>query len=314
MQIQEAIRRFIEYCEIERGHSQYTVRNYDAYLQYFRFFCAENNIENIEDLSYELIRQFRLKLARSETKNGDFLSHKTQNYYLIALRSMLKYFALNGYPVIDSNRIELADVPGRQINFLEISEITALLEAPDVRTISGLRDKAILETLFSTGLRIGELTKLNKNKINLEKNEFSVKGKGGKVRIVFLTKQASDLIKQYLEKRNDDHEALFIAHRKKSPLNIESVQSQPLTARSVQRIIKKYAILAGITKPITPHSLRHSFATDLLANGADLRAVQELLGHSSVLTTQIYTHVTNPRLKEIHKRFHNKKIDESPQT
>lgn len=312
MNIEQAIEQFLEYCQIDKGHSRYTVRNYEAYLRFFNTWARQEGIENIEQLNAELMRKYRIHLARSENKKGEDLSHSTQNYYLIALRSMLKYLAQNGYSVLDAHKIELADTNARQINYLTSEEVMRLINAPDTSDLAGQRDKAIMETLYSTGLRIGELVSLKRESINLKRGEFSVLGKGGKVRLVFLGPAAISALTSYLNNRSDNSDALFVALRKQNPMAIDLEPKGALTSRSMQRIIKKYAHSCGITKPVTPHVIRHSFATDLLANGADLRSVQEMLGHSSVATTQIYTHVTNPRLKEIHRQFHNRHIDENP--
>ncbi len=314
MLINDGIRQFLEYCEIERGHSQHTVRNYQYYLDFFSAWVHKNELENIEEITYDQLRQYRLFLARRINPKGEELSHKTQNYYLIALRSLFKYLSNRGIQVIGPNRIELADSPQRHINFLQIDEMKKLLDAPDKSELLGIRDKAILELLFSTGMRVGELSSLKIKDLNLQKGEFAISGKGGKIRIVFISKEAKKSLEQYLQMRHDHHEALFIAFgRAKNPLLKNKLEIKPLTPRSIERMVKKYSRQAGITKPISPHSIRHSFATDLLENGADLRSVQEMLGHSSISTTQIYTHVTNPRLKQIHQKFHNIK-DKDTQT
>lgn len=311
MLVQDSIRQFLEYCEIDRGHSRYTVRNYEHYLNYFLDWANENQIEHIEQLSAENVRNYRLVLARKIDEKNHELSRKTQNYYLIALRTMLKYLAKQGIEVIGANRIELADTPERQITFLEIDEVERLLNAPDTTELIGIRDKAILELLFSTGMRVSELTSLKVKDINLEKGEFSVRGKGDKIRTVYISAEAKIYLEKYLKLRKDNESALFVAFgRAKNPLLHQIEEIKPLTARSVERMIQKYAHFAGITKPVTPHTMRHSFATDLLSNGADLRSVQEMLGHSSVITTQIYTHVTNPKLKQIHQQFHDTKFND----
>jgi site-specific recombinase XerD len=295
--LQNLINEFLEYLEIEKGRSQLTIRNYDFYLKNFLNWAK---IKQPEEINLNLIKKFRLYLARKK------LSPSTQNYYLIALRSFLKYLAKKDIKTLAPEKIELAKTSERQISFLEGEDLETFLNAPlkvDQPEILKLRDKAILELLFSTGLRISELINLKKEDINLEKDEFSVKGKGGRWRTVFLSNQAKYWLKKYLEKRNDLSPFLFIRHDKA----VKSENLNPLTARSVQRMVKKYAKIAGLTKKITPHTLRHSFATDLLINGADLRAIQELLGHKNITTTQIYTHLTNRHLKEIFKAFHRKK-------
>ena len=250
-----------------------------------------------------MVRKYRLWLNRqlSGTKQ-DTLKKTTQNYYLIALRGFLKYLVKREIKSLPPERIELAKVSERALDLISIEELKRLLEAPDTKDLKGLRDKAILELLFSTGLRVSELCALN-NDIDLNKDEMSVRGKGDKVRVVFLSGSSKGVIKEYLSKRRDMEEALFI-----SLSNIkEDKRDNRLTPRSIERLVKQYAIKAGITKKVTPHIIRHSFATDLLQNGADLRSVQMMLGHSSISTTQIYTHLTDKHLKETHKKFHNKK-------
>ncbi len=292
-------REFLEYTEIERGRSLKTVENYDHYLTRFLGFAKVKDPKNI---TQDLIREFRLWLNRQGTRERssysgeNTLKKKTQNYYLIALRAFLKYLAKRGEKVISPEVIELAKVGERQIDLITHEELLRLLEVPDTATLQGLRDKAIVETLFSTGLRVSELCSLPRD-INLKSDEFSVRGKGEKVRVVFLSDESKDAIKKYLEKRKDMDDALFVN---------ESEEPTRLTSRSVERIIKKLAIKAGISKRVTPHVVRHMFATDLLSNGADLRSVQMLLGHANIATTQIYTHVTDKALRDTHKKFHSR--------
>lgn len=280
-ELEQLKREFLEYTEIEKGRSLNTVRNYEHYLSVF---VAYSKAENPKDITDDLVREYRLWLNRKELKK------KTQNYYLIALRAFLKYLAKRGVKTLSPEVIELAKVGERAIDLITPEELTRLLGAPDVSTLSGLRDKAILETLFSTGLRVSELCSLPRD-LDLKAEEFSVRGKGEKVRVVFLSSEAKSAIKNYLEKRKDiDNDSMF-----------------PMTSRSVQRIIKHYAIKVGISKKVTPHVVRHMFATDLLGNGADLRSVQMLLGHANISTTQIYTHVTDKALRETHKKFHSRR-------
>ena len=279
------IREFLEYCEIERGHSQLTIRNYDHYLSRFLEFGQKAGVDAAEKIDLELVRQWRLELNRLEK-----MSRATQNYHLIALRSFLKYLAKRDIQTLAAEKIELADTPDRQVTFLDENEIERLLAAPDLRKPTGARDKAILEVLFSTGLRVSELANLKRTEINLDSGEFAVRGKGGKVRVVFLSDVAKQWLDRYLKARGDDDQKVF-----------------PITVRQIQRIVDTHARKAGIVKKVHPHTLRHSMATDLLQGGADLRSVQSLLGHASVTTTQIYTHVTNVQLKEVHKAFHGKK-------
>src|SRR3990170_3584015 len=284
-------REFLEYTEIEKGRALKTIENYDHYLSVFLNFAK---VERPTDLTDETVREFRMWLNRQSTGNnrqtGETMKKKTQNYYLIALRAFLKYLAKRGVKALSPEVIELARVGERSIDLITPQELTRLLDTPDRETLVGLRDKAILETLFSTGLRVSELCSLPRD-LDLKADEFSIRGKGEKIRVVFLSNEAKEAINTYLDKRKDiDNDLMF-----------------PMTARSVQRLIKRYAIKAGIGKKVTPHLVRHMFATDLLGNGADLRSVQMLLGHSNISTTQIYTHVTDKQLKETHKKFHSRK-------
>lgn len=302
--ISQVIVEFLEYLEIEKQRSLLTIRNYDYYLRRFVNFSQINKPEQI---TLDLVRKFRIYLNRTKDKNNKSLKPITQSYFIISLRSFLKYLAKRDIHSLAAEKIELGKNPQREISFLEIEELERLISAPlrDKRTITGLRDKAILETLFSTGLRVSELVSLNRDKANIEKGEYIVRGKGGKVRIVFLSSRCQEAIKEYLSKRIDTDLALFVHHKMNQ--SEESRDNLRLTSRTVQRIVKKYAAQAGIIKKITPHVLRHSFATDLLSSGANIRSVQEMLGHSNLSTTQIYTHITNQQLKEIHKNFHGKK-------
>ena len=286
---------FLEYLEIERGRSLKTVENYNRYLS--RFFSF-GNIVHPRDITEESIRTFRLWLNRQEGTNG-FLKKRTQNYYLIALRAFLKYLQKREVKALSPEKIELAKVPERSVDLITIEELRRLLEATSGDTEVALRDRAILELLFSTGLRVSELCALNAD-IDLSREEFSVRGKGEKVRVVFLSTQAKESVMRYLKARTDMEEPLFISY------STHGSPDRRLTPRSVERLIKHYAVKAGITKKVTPHIIRHSFATDLLQNGADIRSVQALLGHAHIATTQVYTHVTDSHLKEIHKNFHSK--------
>ncbi|MDO8555079.1 MAG: tyrosine-type recombinase/integrase [bacterium] len=281
-------KQFLEYLEIERGRALKTVDNYNRYLLSF---VAFSKIKKSNEINDEAVRQFRLYLNRKGLKK------KTQNYHLIALRSFLKYLAKRGVKSLAPERIELAKAGERQVDFLRYEELVRLLDAPQGCSFKSLRDRAILELLFSTGLRVSELCRLDSEDIDLKKGDFSVRGKGDKIRLVFLSERAKSALKSYLEKRTDTNESLFVNFRNFSRL----------TPRSMERLVHYYAIKAGITKKVSPHTLRHSFATDLLENGADIRAVQMLLGHSSITTTQIYTHVTDKQLGEVHKAFHGKR-------
>lgn len=319
--LEKLARQFLEYLEVERNRSLLTVRNYDHYLRRFTSFSEKQGVVDPKNIDLDLIRSYRLFLNRLTENppssklrqaNNKPLKVVTQNFHLIALRSFLKYLAKRDITTLAPEKIELPRVPARSVGFLDHGEIKRLIEATTEEEdhLTALRDRAILEFLFSTGLRISELTNLKKDSVNFSRGEFTVRGKGDKLRLVFLSKPAIEATEKYLEARDDNSKALFVRHDKKESVE-KQIESQGrdqtgLTPRSVQRIVKKYARLAGITKTITPHTLRHSFATDLLSNGADLRAVQELLGHASVSTTQVYTHVTNRRLKDIHEAFHNR--------
>ena len=296
-------RQFLEYLEIERGRSVKTVENYDRYLERFFTFAK---VKKTSDLTEEQIREFRLHLNRQAgTKVGgrvEPMKRRTQNYYLIALRAFLKFLRKRGIEALSPERIELAKVPERSLDLISPTELKRLMKAPDQKTLEGKRDKAILELLFSTGLRISELCGLSIDDVDLTRDEFSVRGKGDKVRVVFLSDTAKETLREYLKNRKDLDDALFVRYGRKANDGGEP-RLQP---RAVQRLLKHYAEMAGITRKVTPHVIRHSFATDLLSNGADLRSVQALLGHANIGTTQIYTHVTDRHLREVHKKFHGK--------
>ena len=287
-EIEKFIKEYLDYLEIEKNRSPKTRENYEQYL---RVFVEKSDISFVKDITDESIRKFRLQLARSPIKKI------TQSYYVIALRNFLKYLIKRGIQVASPETIELPKIARRDIDVLDYNELTRLLEAPKNEDIRALRDKAILETLFSTGLRLSELCNL-KRKIDLVRGEISVRGKGEKLRVVFLSHGAKVTIKKYLDKRGDTDEALFVS------LTKAGNAIGKITPRAVQRLIEARAREAGISKRVHPHQLRHSFATDLLINGADLRSVQELLGHSNISTTQVYTHLTNKELREIHETFH----------
>lgn len=299
----ELKRQFLEHLEIERGRSVKTVENYNRYLE--RFF-AFAKVKSVSQLTEEQIREFRLHLNRQAgTKVGgriEPMKRRTQNYYLIALRAFLKFLRKRGIEALSPERIELAKVPERSLDLISPTELKRLLNAPKVKTLEGKRDKAILELLFSTGLRLSELCGLSIDDVDLTREEFSVRGKGEKVRVVFLSSAAKDALKEYQAARKDLDDALFVRYGRKANDGGEP-RLQP---RAVQRLLKHYAAQAGITRKVTPHVIRHSFATDLLSNGADLRSVQVLLGHANIGTTQIYTHVTDKQLLEVHKKFHSK--------
>ena len=296
-------REFLEYTEVEKGRALKTIENYDHYLSVF---LKHTEIKNPKDITDEVVREFRMWLNRQSTGNnrqtGETMSKKTQNYYLIALRAFLKYLARREIASMPSERIELAKVSERSLDLISPAELSRLLDAPEGSEIKELRDKAILELLFSTGLRVSELCSLNSD-TDLSLGEFSIRGKGGKVRVVFVSDEARRAVSNYLKARKDMNDALFVQVGRET----KSKDAAPLTRRSIERIVKHYAIKAGISKKVTPHVIRHSFATDLLSNGADLRSVQMLLGHANIATTQIYTHVTDKALRDTHKRFHSRR-------
>jgi site-specific recombinase XerD len=304
MNAQELKRQFLEYTEIEKGRAVKTVENYEHYLEVF---FSQMKIEAVGDITEDKIREFRLWLNRQPGTGTATMKRRTQNYYLIALRAFLKYLRKRGIEGLNPERIELAKLPERQIDIMTNQELERLLAAPTeaLKTEEDpdkrrkyLRDKAILELLFSTGLRVAELCALNSD-IDLSRDDLSVRGKGEKVRVVFLSPTAKASVTEYIKSRKDMEEALFVDGRPTRPHRI--------TPRDIQRHIKTYAAKAGITSKVTPHTMRHAFATDLLSNGADLRSVQALLGHASINTTQIYTHITDSHLREVHKRFHSRK-------
>jgi len=304
MLFQKAKTDFLEYLEIEQNRSQKTIQNYDHYLTRLLDFAGEEL--KVDDIDGELIRKWRLWLNRLGTNVSDELQKNTLNYHLIALRSFLKFCIKRGTPALAPDKIELAKTVRKQVSFLTPEELERLFAAPKTDTVPGLRDRAILELLFSSGLRVSELVGLDRDHINLKRKEFTVRGKGQKDRPIFISDAAAACIEQYLGRRDDNSKPLFMRYSGTKKVNLDGNYYR-LTARSVQRLVSRYALLAGITKHVSPHTLRHSFATDLLMNGADLRSVQAMLGHSNIATTQIYTHVTDPHLKEVHARFHDKK-------
>lgn len=305
MDLTSLLRQFLEDCELTHGHSPKTIQNYEHYLGRFLEFGEQHKVTTPPQITLELVRKWRLDLHRQALKAN------TLNYHLIALRSFLKYLAKQDINSLPPEKIELADQPGRDIAFLEPGEIDHLLAAPDINTTLGLRNRAILEVLYSTGLRVSELIALNRDDINLERGEFGIRGKGSKIRVVFLSKPATEWLNKYLACRHDQDPAIFIRNESRIILKPNNkTPSSRLTVRQIERIVAACAKKAGIVKKVHPHVLRHSLATDLLQNGADLRSVQEILGHASVTTTQIYTHVTNPRLKEVHETFHRRQNPE----
>jgi site-specific recombinase XerD len=310
MRLSKLLPQFLDYLEIEKNRSLCTRDNYCFYLNRFIGWAKD---PEPREISADLVREYRLWLNRLTDSAGEPLKKNTQNYHLIALRSFLKYLARRDVESLAPDKIELGRMPERQVEFLDARELERLLESPlkDPRGVMAqkltpimLRDKAVLEMLFSTGLRVSELAGLLREQVNLDRDEFTVRGKGKKLRVVFLSHQAKYWLGQYLKKRRDVSPFLFVAHDRAQKGRDDALG---LTPRSVQRIVERYSRLAGITKKITPHTMRHTFATDLLMNGADIRSVQSLLGHSSITTTQVYTHITNQHLRGIHAEFHAKK-------
>ena len=291
---------FLEYLEIEQNRSQKTIANYDHYLTRF---AEDMQIKKVKDISEDTLREFRLRLNRApgvkvRGQSAATMKKNTQNYYMIALRSFLKYCRKRNIDAVAPDIIELAKVGARHLDLISIDELNRLLKSPDLSTLKGLRDKALLELFFSTGLRLAELCSLNCD-LDLSRDEFSIRGKGEKVRVVFISDDARTAIKAYLKARKDMEEAMFVNIAKNK-------EASRLTPRSIERIVREYSIKAGISKKVTPHVLRHSFATNLLSNGADIRSVQMMLGHANIATTQVYTHITDKQLREVHKKFHSK--------
>jgi len=299
-EIQKYIKEYLDHLEIEKNRSPKTVENYRHYLDTF---VQDQKISLIKEIDQNTVRNFRLSLARKVVNTKEYIKKRTQSYYAIAIRNFLKYLVKNDIPIkILPEQIELPKIPQRQIEIIEYADLERFLNSPQGDTLKILRDRAILETLFSTGLRISELCSLTRY-VDIKRGEVSVRGKGQKLRVVFFSESAQKAVKEYLDKRGDAEEALFISLSKaKNPKVIG-----PIIPRTVQRLVKYYAKKSGILGRVTPHQLRHQFATDLLQNGADIRSVQALLGHANISTTQIYTHVTNKELKDIHKTFHGRR-------
>lgn len=290
--------QFLEYLEIEKGRGVKTVENYDRYLRRFFSFA---HVKSPAAITEQMVREFRISLNRSAGTVGT-MKKNTQNYHLIALRAFLKFLRKRDVTSLNPERIELAKTGGRDLDLITAAELERLMKGPQGESLPALRDRAILELLFSTGLRVSELCNLNQD-LDLSRDEFSVRGKGDKVRVVFLSDDAKKAVAAYLKKRGDFGEALFVGYS-----NVKKGKDlSRLTPRSVERLVKTYAMKAGITRKVTPHVIRHSFATDLLQNGADLRSVQALLGHANIATTQVYTHVTDSHLRDVHKAFHGKR-------
>lgn len=301
MYLSELILDFIEHLEVEGGRSSKTAENYKLYLERLVEFTDDIKVEKI---TTEIVRKYRLWLNRYENPNGDDLATITQAYHLIALRGFLKYLSSRDIPSLTPDKIVLPKISRKQVTFLHYDEVDRLINAIDIQSEAGLRDRAIVELLFSSGLRVSELVNLNRDHVNTKRREFMVRGKGQKDRPVFISQAAADWVNSYLDERQDTLAPLFLSYSR----NVEADQSgdfRRLTARSIQRMVSKYARLAGITKHVSPHTMRHSFATDLLMNGADLRSVQSMLGHSNISTTQVYTHVTDEHLREVYEKFHS---------
>jgi len=300
MRFSKAKTDFLEYLEIEQNRSQKTIANYDHYLTRLIDYAGDITVQ---DITSELVRKWRLWLNRLGTNTSDELGKATTNYHLIALRSFLKFCAKRNIAALTADKIELSRTKRKQVTFLNEDELQLLFAQPDLGKLNGLRDRAILELLFSSGLRVSELVGLDRDHINLKRREFMVRGKGQKDRPIFISPEAAKWVEHYIQKREDTAKPLFMRYSGAKKVD-RTGNFHRLTARSVQRMVGNYALLAGITKHVSPHTLRHSFATDLLMNGADLRSVQAMLGHSNIATTQIYTHVTDPHLKKVHENFH----------
>jgi len=299
------IDEFLEYLEIEKNCSKLTIRDYRHYLDVFKiWYIDEIPNKPLEDLHLTDIRKYRVFLSNKTNDKGQGLKKVTQNYYVIALRSFLRFLLKNDYKTLEPSKIDLPKTTSRSPKFLERDQVEQLVAAPDVSKEEGMRDRAIMELLFSTGLRVSELTSLNRDQISFERREFGIIGKGGRSRIVFISDSASEWVQKYINKRKDPFRPLFIRYSGRI-IEDNNGEKMRLTPRSVERIVKKYVRATRLPVDATVHTLRHSFATDLLTNGADIRSVQEMLGHKNIATTQIYTHITNRQLREVHKSFHS---------
>lgn len=302
------IEEYLEYLTIERQVSPFTIRNYRFYLLKFAAWLNKFYPDtDLIDVTSKMLKTYRVFLAQHKNDKGEYLSPVTQGYYVIALRSMLRYLLRQDYQVVSPERLELPKGKEHSLKFLDYKHVEAMIEKVDVTSIQGLRDRVLMEVLFSTGLRVSELVSLNKTTINLESREFGVTGKGKKIRVVFLSDRAAGWIEKYLRERDDHYHPVFIRHSGAKPAidDPRAGEKLRLNVRTVQRIIGKYGRLAHLPYSITPHVMRHSFATDLISHGAGLREVQEMLGHKNIATTQIYTHVTNPQLKSVHEKYHS---------
>jgi site-specific recombinase XerD len=303
--LREQIDQFLEYLEIEKGCSKLTIRDYRHYLEVFEnWYTTSLPHKTINDLDLISVRRFRVFLANRKDEKGRMLKKVTQNYYVIALRSLLRFLLKNDIKTLEPSKIDLPKTESRSLKFLERDQIDRLVTMPDTHKEEGKRDRAIMELLFSTGLRVSELVSLDHERVNLERREFGVIGKGGRARVVFISDRAAQWIGEYLNARSDVFKPLFIRYSRGVD-EADNGAKMRLTARSIERIVKKYVKMARLPVDATVHTLRHSFATDLLTNGADIRSVQEMLGHKNIATTQIYTHVTNKQLRDVHKAFHS---------
>lgn len=302
MQLSQSIRKFLEHAEVGKNQSPKTIENYQHYLNRFLDFCGD--IE-VQDIHLDLVQRYRLHLNRLTDSFGANLSRKTQNYHIIALRALLKFLTKNDLNTLAPEKIDLSKIPERTVSFLTREELDRLFQSVSLGDHAGLRNRAILEMLYSTGLRVSELISLNRDQVDLKRGEFMVRGKGRKPRLVFLSQRAREFVETYMKTRKDNFKPLFINYRRsRSTEHVSFGEHRRLTTCSVQNIVRGSALRAGIMKKVTPHVIRHSFATELLMCGADIRSVQELLGHSSITTTQIYTHITNQRLREVHQKYH----------
>jgi site-specific recombinase XerD len=306
--LSDYLEEFLEYLSVERQVSPYTIRNYRFYLSHFATWLARYYPElTLTTLTAKVLKQYRRHLAERKDDRGNYLAPSTQSYYAIAIRSFLRYLIRQDYEVVSPDKLELPKGKGRSLKFLDFAKVEDMMDKADTDTIIGMRDRALMEMLFSTGLRVSELVSLNRSSLNLDKREFGVMGKGRKVRVIFLSKRAARWVEAYLSLREDGYEPLFVRHSGKLPAidDPKAEEAMRLSVRSVQRAILRYGRMAHLPFAMTPHVMRHSFATDLLAHGAGLREVQEMLGHKNIATTQIYTHVTNPQLKSIHEQYHS---------
>jgi site-specific recombinase XerD len=307
MDIDESIDRYLEYLEVEKAYSPHTIEAYRYRLKRFSGWLTENSTKRIpEDIDKKIIRKYRLYLARLTDPKGRLLKKVTQRHYVVVLRAFLRYLSVHrDIATLSPDKVELPKSDARIVTFLNAEQLERMLNCPDTSKTTGLRDRAILETLFSTGLRVSELVRLDRDQINLERKEFGVMGKGNKPRVVFLSNTAAEWIERYLDSREDYFKPLFIRYDTATDPTKDG-EKMRLTPRSIQKIVAKYAKMCFLPVKASPHTLRHSFATDLLIGGADIRSVQEMLGHESIRTTQVYTHVTDRQLREIHKAFHSR--------